>query len=108
MRNLKALGSDDYYSIFFQKYWDIVGGDFCHFFKGVFHNHQTIKEVNKTFITFIPKKEEVVFIKDFRPISMCNVTYKVITKLIAQRIRSIVSKLVVALFLLVTLEIILW
>lgn len=44
----------------------------------------------------------MVFIKDFRPISMCNVTYKVITKLIAQRIRSIVSKLVVALFLLHT------
>jgi len=35
-----------------------------------------VAEVNKTFVTLIPKKEEVNCMKDFWPISLCNVMYK--------------------------------
>lgn len=62
--------------------------------KGVFQNHQTVVEVNKTFITLIPKKEDVSFMKDFRLINLCNVVYKVITRLLSLRIRSYMTHLI--------------
>ena len=43
--------------------------------------------MKQTFITLIPKKDEVSLTKDFRPISLCNVPYEPITKLLSLRIR---------------------
>lgn len=61
-------------------------------FPGVFQNHHT--DVNKTCITLIPEKEEVIFMKDFRPISLCNVGVQDITRLLSLRIRPFMSRLV--------------
>ena len=58
------------------------------------HLKQTVVEVNKTFITLIPKKEDVSFMKDFRLINLCNVVYKVITSLLSLRIRSYMTHLI--------------
>lgn len=50
--------------------------------------------VNETFITLIPKVDSVSNIRNFRPISLCNVTYKIITKILEQRLRPVMSQLV--------------
>lgn len=72
----------------------MVGQNFCQFVQGLFQIHQAVAEANKTFITLIPKKEEVSFIKDFRLISLYNVVYKAITRLLSLRIKPHMSNLV--------------
>ena len=45
------------------------------------------KAIDATFITLIPKRENLDTFEDFRPISLCNLVYKVISKVIANRIK---------------------
>ena len=55
----------------------------------VFHNPEEIRSINQTFIALIPKVEHPEVGKHFRPISLYNVIYKVITKILANRLKRI-------------------
>ena len=50
--------------------------------------------MNATFITLIPKKLKGETFEDFRPISCCNMMYKIIAKIIAQRLKPIMSQFI--------------
>jgi len=54
------------------------------------------KGVNSTILALIPKKKEAVFMKDYMPISCCNVLYKVISKILANRLKTILPKFISA------------
>ena len=50
--------------------------------------------LNSTFLALIPKKDNPESLDDYMPISLCNITYKVVTKIIAQRFRKVLSKII--------------
>jgi hypothetical protein len=50
--------------------------------------------LNATFLTLIPKEERVTNPKHFRPIALCNVVYKIITKVIANRLKPILTHVI--------------
>ena len=55
-----------------------------------------LKSLNSTFLALIPKKEGANWLDKFRPIELCNVIYKIITKLIAERLKPLLGSLISA------------
>lgn len=90
----KAPGPDGVQGIFYHKFWDIVGPSVCMFVKNCFANKEIPIEANETLITLIPKIDNSENIKQFRPVSLCNVSYKIITKIIVNRIRPLIDQII--------------
>jgi hypothetical protein len=70
---------------FFQRNWEVVKGDVQNYLQS---------GVNEITIVLLPKKEGLEFLKDFRPISLCNVIYKVVSKCLVNRLRSLLHELI--------------
>lgn len=58
------------------------------------HHGHLLRELDETYITFIPKNKNPTKINDFRPISLCSVAYKFISKLLANRLRECLPKVI--------------
>ncbi|XP_058733915.1 uncharacterized protein LOC131605592 [Vicia villosa] len=80
MKPWKAPGPDGFSTGFYQKAWKTVGEDMVDFVKKVWSNPSMIADVNKTDVCLIPKLEQPMSVIHFRPISLCNTIYKVISK----------------------------
>jgi ribonuclease HI len=90
----KAPGPDGFNPAFFQQYWDVCGDDIWRaagvwLERGFFPSN-----LNDTNICLIPKCENPVSLKDMRPIALCNVLYKMVSKVLANRLRVHLDKLI--------------
>ncbi|GJW44992.1 RNA-directed DNA polymerase, eukaryota, reverse transcriptase zinc-binding domain protein [Tanacetum coccineum] len=94
MNDDKASGPDGFSSKIFKTSWPIIGNEVCVAIRDLFKNDRLLKEVNATIIAFVPKSQTPRKVFDFRPISCCNVLYKVITKIIANRIKGCLGKII--------------
>ena len=82
----KSPGPDGYSSFFFKNSWDVVGQDLCAAVQDFFQSGQLLKQTNHSIIALVPKSAHVSTASDFRPISCCNVVYKIISKILADRL----------------------
>ena len=94
MYPLKALGPNGMSPLFFQHFWSTSSLvvtktvlDFLNF--GIFPPN-----FNETHITLVPKIKEPKKITDYRPISLCNVEYKIASKAIANRLKRILPLII--------------
>jgi hypothetical protein len=95
--NLKANsapGPDGLTALFYQKYWDIIGPDIVNYILDILNNEGSISDINHTYISLIPKIPSPTKPEEFRPISLCNVILKIITKTMANRIKQILPHIV--------------
>lgn len=68
--------------------------DFISSIQNFFSTGYLLKEWNTTFISLIPKKQNATLFQDFRPIILTNTTYKVISKIIANRFKHLLEKII--------------
>jgi hypothetical protein len=87
MHPFKAPGSDGFQGIFFKQYWHIVGDDMVHLISTAFQTGSFPSSLSETLIALIPKVDCPENFKEFRPISLCNTIYKLITKIMVNRLR---------------------
>ena len=80
----KSPGPDGWTIEFFLAVYDSIGLDLLQLVEETRRNGVLHLPLNSTFLTLIPKKDNLGSLEDYRPISMCNITYKVVTKIIAQ------------------------
>jgi hypothetical protein len=94
MHPLKSPGPDGFSACFYQRSWDTVRMevgkavlDFVNF--GNFDH-----SINTTHIVLIPKKKNPSRVTDYRPISLCNVLYKLMAKVLANRMKHVLNLII--------------
>jgi len=90
----KAPGPDGFPMSFFKEFWSVLKEDILNTMKH-FHEFQVFeKSMNATYVALIPKKSGATSLRDFRPISLISGMYKIIAKVLAERLKQVVNKVV--------------
>jgi hypothetical protein len=88
MGSTKAPGPDGFTALFYKKYWHIVKEVVLACIWDFFGNNRLLQDHNHTFIALIPKQLGASTVHQFRPISLCNIIYKIISKILANRFKA--------------------
>jgi hypothetical protein len=91
---IRRQDRDGFTMAFFQKCWDVLKKYITAVFSE-FHNRRHFeKSFNITFVSLTPKKTEAVDVKDIRPISLVGGVYKLISKVLANRFKLVLGKII--------------
>ena len=85
----KAPDPDGMTALFYQKFWDIVKEDLTHMVNQFLFHGEVANGLNDTNICLIPKTTRPNVMSQFRHISLCNVSYKIISKVLCLRLRKV-------------------
>lgn len=94
MDSESAPGPDGFSGAFFQSCWDIVGQDVLAAVQEFMAGVPLPKSISSALMVLLPKKPSPSTFADFRPISMCNFTNKIFTRLICERLRDLLPSLI--------------
>ena len=94
MEGDKASGPDGFTMAFYHHCWRVVEKDVLAVFEEFFQHCKFEKSFNATFIALIPKKIDASNVRDFRPISLVGSVYKILAKVLANRLRVVLDQLI--------------
>ncbi|XP_030478300.1 uncharacterized protein LOC115695372 [Cannabis sativa] len=90
----KAPGLDGFNDSFFQKNWHLLGQDVTAAALNFLNGDADLSTVNQTLIVLIPKRPNPEQITDYRPISLCSTFYKIISRVLVNRLKPILSRII--------------
>jgi hypothetical protein len=94
MKKGKSPRSNGFLVEFFTRSFDLIKKDLLLMVKESQCSINVLRSMNSTFICLIPKKRECHSFEDYQPISCYNLVYKLITKIIAIRIKLMLSEII--------------
>ncbi|KAL5741976.1 hypothetical protein ACOSP7_028708 [Xanthoceras sorbifolium] len=94
MDPLKAPGPDGLPVLFFQKFWVEVGPGVVRAVLSILNEGASFGSMGEALVVLIPKVKNPVRINEFRPISLCNVVYKLVAKVMANRLKVVLDKVI--------------
>ena len=92
MGPIKAPGPDGMSAVFHKKYQHVVGEDITKAVLNILNGNDSMPEINHTYIVLIPKIKAPQDLSQFRPISLCNVLYKIVSKVLANILKSVLPR----------------
>ncbi|XP_028085089.1 uncharacterized protein LOC114286192 [Camellia sinensis] len=90
----KAPGPDGFNMACFQKCWKVFKKEILQFFNEFYDNGRLAKGINSSFTTLIPKKDCPEGISDYRPISLIGSIYKILSKVLASRLKKVPPRII--------------
>ncbi|KAE8707901.1 hypothetical protein F3Y22_tig00110370pilonHSYRG00013 [Hibiscus syriacus] len=90
----KAPGPDGFTMGFFKKFWSTLKPHITKFVEDFYNGRNREHGVNHAFLTLIPKIRNPESIEDYRPISLVDSLYKIISKILSRRLVSVIKDLV--------------
>nr|POE52456.1 line-1 reverse transcriptase like [Quercus suber] len=94
LKPFKALGLNGLHIGFYQHFWHDVWKSVCEEVKAIFKDGLVLEHANDTLVTLILKCQSPESLNNYRLISFCNLVYKTVSKILVERIRPYISKLV--------------
>ncbi|GLT65285.1 hypothetical protein SLA2020_377240 [Shorea laevis] len=90
----KAPGPDGFTGLFYKTYWKIIRVNVIDYVQNFFRSGFLLKEFNHSHIALIPKVDNPSRVNHFRPISLTNFTYKIISKILANRLKPLLHSII--------------
>ena len=90
----KAPGPDGFTIEFFKASWSFMSQDILEVVEESRRNQTVYPTLNATFLTLIPKQENSNTLVGFRPISLCNVIYKILSTIMVNRLKPLLPRLI--------------
>lgn len=91
---IKAPGLDSFPAHFFQRHWDICGDEVTKAVLRIIDGTESAECINETTLVLIPKVKNPTLLSQFRPISLCNVFYKIASKVISNRLKQVLPEII--------------
>lgn len=88
------MGCDGVTVLFFKHFWNVVGVDVVNAVQDFFVKGELLPNLNATNITLISKVDNPSKVSQFRPISLCNAIYKLISKIMIERLKLVLQKFI--------------
>ena len=93
MNPSKAPGPDGMSTFFFQKFWHSIGEDVITTILSVLNSGHMLQKINHSQIVLIPKKQNPKLVAEYRPISLYNVVYKIISKVLTNSLKTLLPNI---------------
>ncbi|KAB2625965.1 hypothetical protein D8674_017625 [Pyrus ussuriensis x Pyrus communis] len=94
MGGMKAPGPDGFQGIFYHSFWNSLMDDVNGIVQDFMQGDLVPQRLNSTHIVLIPKIKNLESVGQFRPISLCNYSYKIVSKILANRLKPILSEII--------------
>ena len=94
MNHHKAPGPDGIPAEFYQAYWDLLKADVAEVFRAAYREGRLGASLRQSSVTLVPKKGDLKDLRNWRPINLLSVDYKIMAKALMRRFQGLITSVI--------------